>query len=297
MWDRVGHGLYLRVNDVDHSSMLAAWQQVLPVAAGFTGLTAAESYGWWLPSRLDDAPIFVAMHEGATPPKRRGLRVARLAMPPALLVRDGLQLTAPADTLLACARELGLLDLVVLCDAALHLESCSLAELKEVAAPGRRGSPALRRALALADGRSESAWESVLRLLHVSCGVHVEPQYVLRDSSGGFVARGDLWLVGTRTFHEYDGDVHRTPRQLRADLLRDRRILDAGWTRRGFTSPDVLFHASAILREADAALGRTSRPGRIRAWHRLLADSMLTPAGAERLRQRWTRGRADRPAA
>ena len=193
--------------------------------------------------------------------------------------------------------QLGLLDLVVLCDAALHHGNCSVAELEAAAAPGRRGSPVLRRALALADGRSESAWESVLRLLHVSCGVQVEPQYVLRDASGAFVARGDLWLVGTRTFHEYDGEVHRTPHQLRADLLRDRRILDVGWTRRGFTSPDVLFQASAILREADAALGRPSRPGRIRVWHRLLADSMLTPAGAERLRYRWSRARVNRPAA
>ena len=63
----------------------------------------------------------------------------------------------------------------------------------------------LRRALALSDGRSESPWESLRRVLHVVCGVPVEPQFVLLDDHGVFVARGDLRISGTTTLHEYDG--------------------------------------------------------------------------------------------
>jgi hypothetical protein len=47
--------------------------------------------------------------------------------------------------------------------------------------------------------------------------------------------------------------------------------------------------AATILRDADAALGRPHRPDRVRPWHSLLADSMVSPSGRERLRLRWSR--------
>ncbi len=265
-------------------------QLALPESAGFTHLTAAATYGWWLPTPInlpDDWPVFVAMPRSPSRPKRRGLNVAQLSYEPALVRVGGLRLTSPADTLLACARDLGLLDLVVLCDAALHMGSCGNRDILAAAGPGRRGAPLLRRAVALADGRSESAWESVLRMLHVVCDIGVEPQYVLRHA-GAFVARGDLWLVGTRALHEYDGAVHRTPSQHRDDLVRDRRILDAGWSRRAYTSREVLAQPSAILREADAALGREHRPERIAAWQDLLAASMFSSLGLNKLQLRWS---------
>jgi hypothetical protein len=50
------------------------------------------------------------------------------------------------------------------------------------------------RLSALLDGRSESPWESVLRLLHVAADVEVEPQKKIYDEWGNFVARADLWV-------------------------------------------------------------------------------------------------------
>jgi hypothetical protein len=144
----------------------------------------------------------------------------------------------------------------------------------------------LRKALGLSDGRSESPYESLLRLLHVSCGVEVEPQHVLVDEAGSFVARADLWVVGTRSLHEYDGDVHLTRRARRNDLRRERRIGNEVWIRRGYTSAEVLHQGISILRDADLALCRPHRPERIRAWHKLLAESMFTPAGRELLCRR-----------
>jgi hypothetical protein len=203
------------------------------------------------------------------------------------VVRDGLPFTSPAETLLACARDVGLLDLVVLLDAALRLRTCELDEVIHLAAGRRRGAPMLRRALTLSDGRSESPWESLLRVLHVLCGVLVEPQFVLLDEHGGFVARGDLWLKGTTTLHEYDGGEHRKKHRQRKDLARERRIGDAVWTRRGYTDVEVLSQGIAILRDADRSLGRLHRPERIRPWHDLLARSLFTPSGMALARRRW----------
>lgn len=203
------------------------------------------------------------------------------------LVVDGVRLATPAETLLACARDLDLLDLVVLIDAALHLGSCTLQELEVVAALRRRGAPMLRRALRYADGRSESAWETLLRLLHVVCGIPVRPQLVIEDEHGSFVARADLWIVGTTTIHEYDGAEHRRKNRQRKDLARERRIGNVVWTRRGYTDVEVLHQGVSILRDADRSLGRPHQPERIRAWHALLQKSLFTPTGTATLRTRW----------
>lgn len=192
----------------------------------------------------------------------------------------------PTEILLACARDVSSLDLSVLVDAALHAGSCSLSDLEAAARQRRRGAPNLRYVLPGADSRAESAWEVLLRKLHQSCDIEVEPQHTVLNDGGTFVARGDLWLVGTRTLHEYDGGDHRTATQQRKDLKRERRLEDAAWVRRGYTKPDVLNQAVTILRDADQSLGRIHDPARIRAWHAMIRDSLFTPSGIEQLRRR-----------
>lgn len=266
---------------------LLAWQRTLPETAGFTHVTAAEVYGWWLPPLPERTPVFVAMPSGAARARRRRLVVSRCVglAPPREI--DGIRVFEPEETLLACARDLGHLDLVVLCDAALQSGAVPPGGLTAAAAARRRGAPALRRAIEVADGRSQSAWESVLRMLHVTCGLDVTPQYRAHDSDGTFLAQGDLWLVGTKTLHEYDGAVHRAGRQHRKDLARDRRLVGAGWTRRGYTSVEVVSQGISILRDADFSVGRAHQPERIRPWHALLADSLFTPSGQVGVLRRW----------
>jgi len=179
---------------------------VLPPSGAFTHLTAAAEYGLWLPPLPPNLPIFASMSRDETRPHRAGLRIVRLVSPPDVLLLDGVPLTFPAEAILACAVHLRLLDLVVLCDAALHLGLCTLAELEAAAALQRRGAPMLRRALRYVDARSESAWETLLRMLHVVCRVPVEPQAIITAPDGSFGARGDLLSQGTRALHEYDGE-------------------------------------------------------------------------------------------
>jgi very-short-patch-repair endonuclease len=286
-WTRVGHGLYRPTQDISrfHDELLA-WRLVLPATGMFTHLTAAREYGWWLPPLPEELPIFVDMSQDDSRPQRKGIEVTRLAHAPPPFLLDGIPLAPPAETLLACARDLRLLDLVVLVDAALHSGSCSEADLEALSRQRRRGAPMLRRALRLADGRSESAWESMLRMLHSACKVPVQAQHEVYDEHGGFVARGDLLIEGTRTLHEYDGDHHLSRSRQRQDLARQRRLGNAGWVRRGYTAYEVIRQPTTVLRDADASMGRPHRPERVRRWRDLLSDSLFTASGQWGLRTR-----------
>ena len=280
---RVSHGVHRPRGSV---SDLPAWQLVLPPDARFTGLTAAGLNKWWVPPLPPGLPVFAASTAASPRPRRPGLQVSRHPDLPAALDLNGLRVDPPAYTLLSCARDLGLLDVIVLVDSALHREDCTAREIATVAAHRRRGAPRLRTALALADSRSESAWETLLRVLHVTCEIDVVPQYVLQDQQGAFLGRADLWIWGTNALHEYDGEHHLSRHQQRRDLRRARRLTNDEWVRRGYTSADLLQQAVTVLRDADLALGREHRPSRIRRWHELLRDSLFTSSGQQRLRRR-----------
>lgn len=145
----------------------------------------------WLPPVPESLPLFVAMGSvrGEVKPDRSRLLVSRHpSSPPGTLI-EGLPVAPVPDALLACARWLGILDLVVMIDSALHRRLCTVDDVARAAAPRRKGAPALRTALAAADGRSESPWETLLRLLHLVLGVDVTPQVRIIDSAGGAVRR------------------------------------------------------------------------------------------------------------
>jgi len=284
-WVQVTRGAYRRFDTHDPVlDELRAWQAVLSPTAQLTHLSAARVRRWWLPPLPDDLPVFVAVR-GASRPQRPGLVVSRhqtLADPD---IVDGLRLAPAEETLLACARHLGPLDLTVLLDSALRSGDCDMDVLLQLADSGRRGSLGLTAALAWSDPRSESAWETLLRILHRVCDIEVEPQHAVTDADGGFLGRGDLWLVGTTTLHEYDGGHHLERRRQRSDLKRVRRLGNGDWQRRGFTADDVLHQATSILRDADLSLGRPHDPRRIRSWHDVLRRSLFTPAGTAWVRQ------------
>ncbi|MEI5676113.1 MULTISPECIES: hypothetical protein [unclassified Nocardioides] len=283
-WDTVARALHRRTSS--GLSDLHAWQQALRQTAAFTHLTSARVRGWWLPPLPDPLPVWVAQIEAQHASRRRGLIACRhRAIPPSEVI-DGLRLTTVPETLVACGRDLGLLDLVVLVDCALQHHQTTTDELWTAAREHRRGAPRLREALVLADGRAESAWETLLRVLHVVCDVPVEPQQEIWTPDGRHVARADLRVLGTRFLHEYDGVDHLPRARQRRDLERGRRIIAADLERRGYTSEHVLHQAVGILRDADLALGRPHDPGRIQAWHALLRESLFTPAGQARFRSR-----------
>lgn len=293
-WANVTYGVHRPISTpvpTDHPPVwgegdLAGWQLLMTEVGCFTGLTALEVQGVPLPPIPVECPVFMAMAKDDPRPMRAGVHTSRHVHPVAYDVVRGLRVAVVPEALTAAARWVGLVDLVALVDAALYLGLVSLGELEVIAMSRRPGSRRLRNALSLVDGRAESLWESLLRLLHVVCDIEVEPQWTLIDVNGVFVARADLWLVGTDALHEFDGDEHeKAPRRV-GDRRRDRRVDREGFVRRGYTAGDVLHRAVSVLEDADRSLGRMHDPLRIRAWHRLLQESLFTPAGRTAFLQR-----------
>jgi hypothetical protein len=298
---RVSHGLYLPLSDRSTSQEwlrdLEAWRLVLPPDAVFTHLTAAALYGWWLPSLPDVVPVFAAVDLDSRRPRRPGLVCSRLIRPEdgqdrgaqEVSRRHGQPVDSPEEVLLRAARDLALIDLVPLVDSALRHGDVDRTDLERFCRSTRPGVRRLRLATGLADRRSESRWETLLRLFHVSIGVDVEPQVWLYDDQGTFLARADLLVVGTNNVHEYDGGVHREPPIQRRDLRRERRLAGTPFVRRGYTADDLVNHPLVMMAEIDRALGRRHRPERMRLWRRWVEESTLSESGRRRLLMRWNR--------
>lgn len=278
-WQRVTRGVARSAAKEPEDAWLgdlAAIQQVLPPGSRWTHLTGARIRGWWLPPLPQGLPHLAA---GTHQVRRIGVHhITRGKHVDAEQIR-GLRVDPPIEILLACAADLGELDLLCLTVSALVARDCTPAELDEAAARrGVRGIRTLRRILLRASDQPESIWEVLLAELHRSCGIAVEPQHTVHNpTTGAFVARGDLWLVGTKVLHEYDGAGHRAADQHARDLDRDRRLDEATWKRHGYVSRDVLHGAVRVLADADRAIGRPHHPKRIHAWWALLRGSLFTP--------------------
>lgn len=286
-WTSVTRGAIRRIDAPDvHLAELSAWAHALPAYAAFTHLSAARLLGLWLPPLPQPIPVLVQLPARATRPERPGLRTIRTEALGAPAEMYGLQVAHITDVLLALCRDLSDLDALVAVDSALHLGLVDRRQLLEACSHRRRGVVRLRRVLDLADARSESPWETLMREFHRSVGAAVTPQYEVRNTDGLFVARGDLRLDGVQVLHEYDGSHHLGVERQRDDLRRARRLLAAGWNRRGYTAHDLTHRAVGVLHDIDQSLGRTHDPSRVRGWHDALRKSGFTAAGRTALATR-----------
>jgi hypothetical protein len=291
-YEQVSHGVHAERGSVDGlAERCRAIQRVLPAEALFSHYTGALLRGWQLPTlparRL---PVFASVPRDGAHLKRRGLYVARTdEASVGGEVRDGVRVAASWAILAQLAQDLSMLDLVAVVDSAMHMGDCKLVDLEESIRPGQWGGRQLRQALQFADDRAESWWETPLRLLHVWSGIEVEPQYIVRDHWGNQVARGDLWIVGTRRLHEYDGSHHDRPKTRRTDLSRDKALHRIDWERYGYVSTDLTRGADGIIRDAEAALGLPHRPTRLRRWRIEVARSTLSSRGRVLLARRLAR--------
>lgn len=294
---RVSHGLYRTIRDdlppdAEFIRDLEAYGLMLPEGAVFTHVTAARLLGWQLPALPEQVPVFVAVR-GEFNPRRPGLICSRLTHPAAGTSCHGLPVEGAEEILLRAARDLGVLDLVIMIDSALamhHLDRRRLEALLETRRPGVR---LLREAYALANPASESGAESLLRVFHEVMQVTVDPQIDLFDDRGRFLGRADLLVRGTTFVHEYDGAHHRSARQHRTDLRRERSWAGTAYQRRGFTLDDLLNHPAVLMHELDRALDRPHRADRLRRWRRLVSDSLYSEPGRARVVNRWRRAWRD----
>jgi hypothetical protein len=174
----------------------------------------------------------------------------------------GLRVTTPLRTACDLGRVRYTEPAISALDAMLRLELFTHEELLAAVARFRRMRwiTTLRAIAPLADGRSESPGESVLRLRWIECNIPSPiPQYEVWGD-GRFLARLDLANPELRFAAEYDGaEWHSSAEQREHDETRRRDVSDAGWLVQPFTSANVFGRnrdCEALLLEGASAARR-----------------------------------------
>ena len=163
---------------------------------------------------------------------RRWVRVHGARLPEQdVTTLDGLAVTALARTFVDVARTESTRTSVAAGDAILR-SGTSLDAMRvavELAA-GRHGIAAARRALRLLDARAESAGESVSRVIMAERGLPTpDPQLVIRNERGEFVARVDFAWPALGVIGEFDGRI-KYGRTLDPDEDRERDPAEVLWS-------------------------------------------------------------------
>jgi very-short-patch-repair endonuclease len=244
---RLARGIYC----VDVSEM-----QTLELAARFGTLshtTAAHCHGFDL---LGPPGLHVTSpHRRRSPPP--GVRVHRGALADAERVRAGpFEVTAALRTIVDCARLMPLVDAVVVMDSALRSGALSSAGLTAASLRAMgRGAAGPRKAALLADGRSESALESITRLLFLQHGLTPQLQVPIYDGAG-FVARVDFLFDSAQLIVETDGYAsHGSPEAFQADRRRQNALLCAGYRVVRFSWQDVTSRPDYVIATVRSMLG------------------------------------------
>jgi hypothetical protein len=253
-WRRMGGGIYVWAGLAESPELvLAAVYRRLPVAATFSGRTAAWLHG------LDQPPcdpVEVTMPETYGISARSGVSVRRAALDARDVVeRCGMPTTSALRTIVDLGSRLPLVDAVVAVDMALKKRVLRLADLNAYVAEHARckGIVRLRRVTELAEPAAESPMETRLRLLLVLAGLpRPHAQVPLHDDRGRFLGRPDLYYPTERLCLEYDGGTHRT--SLIEDNRRQNRLMNAGFRLLRFTASDVQGNPDSIVMLVRAAL-------------------------------------------
>ena len=253
-WRRIGSSLYVRAALADNPELLlAAVHRRLPVAAAFSGQTAAWLHGLELPP-CD--PVEVTIPESCGISARAGMIVRRALLGDQDVVeRRGMRVTSAVRTLADLSRRRPLVEAVVAVDMALHRAVVELGQLHAYMATHarRKGVVRLRQAIELAEPASESAMETRLRLVLVQAGLpRPEAQVPLHDEQGRFLGRPDLYYRPQRLGVEYDGGTHRD--SLLEDNRRQNRLLNAGFRLLRFAAADVHRTPDSVVAVVRAAL-------------------------------------------
>ena len=282
--------VFMDAGECENLAMVCrAVQLALPADAVFTHWSAAELRGWWLPD-VGYAPLIASTTRDAPHHDRRGVYIRRCDVPEKHRhLVDGIRIASAEWVVVELAETLTLIDLVAVIDSAIHLRHTTLKLLGDAVVPGRRGVRVLRQAIELCDGRSESRWESILRVLHQLSEIPVEPQIDIFDSKGAFVARSDLKIKGTNRLPEYDGAGHREGDQHQDDLRREKGILRAGMERFGYTAVEIHRDPARIIADAEDVLGWNHDPSRLKNWLYEYELSSLSDNGRRALIRRLRR--------
>ena len=231
------------------------------VACRVTAARLRELSG--LPLRTPAEVPQLLLPTGTRRAQRRGMRSYSGLRDPERSTWRGWPVTNLQKTVADLSLTLSLDDLVCLLDSV--LKDGNVIGLESVAG---RARPRLASALALADGRAESALETIIRLLLQRAGLAPEIlQLRLYDRDGRCYARLDLAWPSRMLAVEADGrEYHDKPAALYHDRRRQNQAQLAGWTLLRFTWDDVIRRPEWVIRQVAAALALPTSDTRGNGW-------------------------------
>jgi len=221
----------------DQKVLARAFAPLLEPDQVFSHLTAAALHGMRTPERHPPPVVHVTTFGGRRPIRRAGVSAHRGGDGCGHVAVRGLPVLDPVETWLHLASSLELDDLIVMGDGLVRRKApvTTLAGLGAALDAHRRlvGGPLLREALEWVRAGTDSARETMLRLLLVRAGLP-EPDELngeIRNEYGAVIAHGDLVWREARVIVEYEGDQHRAdPRQFAIDIDRVGAVQSLGWT-------------------------------------------------------------------
>jgi hypothetical protein len=243
-------------NDVE--SLARAYSPLLGPNRYFSHLTAAQLLGLGMPEHFVAASIHVTSIF-PTRAVRRPQVTGHQAQRSECTVVNGFRVSTALGAWLECAEYLGVDDLVVMGDSLVRRRSpfTTIDDLRAAAASfrGRRGARAIRAAAPLIRQNTDSARETILRLVLGRAGFpEVEVNGIIVNSFGQTIAHGDLVYRAYRTILEYEGDHHRTDeRQFNIDIERLDELAEERW-RVIRVSKELLRKRATLLGKVDTAL-------------------------------------------
>ena len=251
IWVRLGGGLYA-FREIAESPMvrLSAAMQRLPKEAAFSGRTASWLHGieHTLCSSIEVTLASTSRFAGLS------IRRAKLAADE-VVIRRGLRTTSALRTVADLGCRLPLVEVVVVLDRVLHMRLVRMEQVEHWAEVhrGSRGVARLRRAIELAEPRSESPMETRLRLLLILAGLPRPGVQVSLGNEASFLGRVDLYYPDHRLIIEFDGGTHRNT--LAADNRRQNRLIEAGYRLLRFTASDVFGDPTSVVAIVRRAVG------------------------------------------
>jgi hypothetical protein len=188
-----------------------------------------------------------------------GVRVHAAALPPGhVTTHHGVPVTTAARTAADLARREGLRAGVMVADSALRSRQASREELQAVLSACARwpGIGRARRAIAASDARSESALESLARVVFAEHGLS-PPDLQVWVGGDGVVGRADFLWREHRTIAEADGALkYADPARAREQLWRDARLREAGFEVVHFTWDEITHTPAHVVAAIRTAFGR-----------------------------------------
>ena len=224
------------VFEQEHSELTRlarAFLAVAPQQFAFSHVTAARLYRIPLPRHCETDPrLHVTVPPAAQPPRRPGVVGHRGALTDVRYL-DGVPALAPARVWAQLATVLSVDELVVAGDFLVRRKRplCEMGELLDALVPRMRGIAVGRAAARGIRPLTDSPAESRTRLVLVREGLP-EPiiRYTVHDADGYFVGTPDLAYIAERVAIEYEGDEHRTNRDVFEDDIIRRELFErAGW--------------------------------------------------------------------